>query len=111
MKPALAVRVNGVVIRRVKIREYICGGQPTGEHELVIFDPMLGSFAVDDSFLFEIKDLNAPPEERDSPPNEGWRPVKLNELIQQLAAESDRQLGGPKPPEEGQLPPDKPEPQ
>ncbi len=111
MKPALAVRVNGVVIRRVKIREYICGGQPTGEHELVIFDPVLGSFAVDDSFVFEIKDLNLPAEAHAAQPNEGWHPVKLKELIETLAAESDRQLGGPNPPDERRTPPDESKPQ
>ncbi len=109
MKPALAVRVNGVLIRRVKIREYICGGQPTGEHELVIFDPMLGSFSVDDTFFFEIKDLNAPTEVNDAQPAEGWRPVKLKELIEILSAGSNHRLEGPSPSDNPPTPPEKPQ--
>lgn len=112
MKPALAVRVNGVVIRRVKIREYISGGQPTGEQELVVFDPTVGSFAVDDRFIFEVKDLSIPADLRDSLPNEGWRAVKLNALIEMLAAaESERQIGGSNPQDGRHGPPGNPDPQ
>ncbi len=92
MKSALAIRVNGVVIRRVKIREYISDGVPTGEQELVIFDPVLGSFTVDDRFVFEVNDLNVPAEARNTLPNEGWLPIRLPALIEMLAAaEVERQ--------------------
>ncbi len=86
VKAALVVRVNGVVIRRVKIREYISGGQPTGEQELIIFDPMLGSFVVDDSFVFEVKDLALPEMARRTLPNDGWQQVSLRELLRLLTA-------------------------
>lgn len=86
MKAALVVRVNGVVIRRVKIREYISGGQPTGEQELIIFDPVLGSFVVDDSFHFEVKDLALPEMVRCTMPNDGWHKVSLRKLLRLLTA-------------------------
>ncbi len=86
MKAALVVRVNGVVIRRVKIREYISGGQPTGEQELIIFDPLLGSFVVDDSFHFEVKDLAVPEIVRRTMPDDGWQKISLRELLRLLTA-------------------------
>ncbi len=91
MKAALVVRVNGMIIRRVKVREYISDGQPTGEQELVIYDPLVGSFAVDDSFRFEVKDLALPEVVRQALPNDGWQAVTLAELLRLLsAAENDR---------------------
>ncbi len=100
MKAALVVRVNGVVIRRVKIREYISGGQPTGEQELIIFDPVLGSFVVDDTFHFEVKDLALPEIVRRAQPNDGWHEVSLRELLRLLSACHEQKQGsirGPDP--------------
>ncbi len=92
VRAALVVRVNGVVIRRVKIREYISGGQPTGEQELIIFDPVVGSFVVDDSFQFEVKDL-AVESVGHTHPDEGWRKVPLTELLRLLTACHDEKQG------------------
>ncbi len=100
MKAALVVRVNGVVIRRVKIREYISGGRPTGERELIIFDPVLGSFVVDDSFEFEVKDLAVPEVVRRSMADDGWQKVSLRELMRLLSAchdEKPESVPGPDP--------------
>ncbi len=106
MKAALVVRVNGVIIRRVKIREFLSEGNPTGEQELVIYDPMVGSFAVDESFTFEVKDLALPDVVRQTLPNDGWQPVTLPELLSMLsAAEADNptrlrpKLPNPRPPD------------
>ncbi len=108
MKAALVVRVNGMIIRRVKIREYISDGKPTGEQELVICDPLVGCFAVDDTFSFEVKDLALPEVVRQALPNEGWQAVTLPELLSMLsAAEADNptrvrnpKLPSPPPPEQ-----------
>ncbi len=99
MKAALVVRVNGVIIRRVKIREFISEGQPTGEQELVIYDPLVGSFAVDESFSFEVKDLALPEVVRQALPNDGWQPVSLPELLRLLSAAEDRPTRVRKPPD------------
>ena len=91
VKSALVVRVNGLIIKRVKIREYISDGQPTGEQELVIYDPLAGSFAADDSFDFEVKDLALPEVVLQALPQQGWQTVTLAELLRLLsAAEPDR---------------------
>ncbi len=106
MKAALVVRVNGVIIRRVKIREFLSEGKRTGEQELVIYDPLVGGFAVDEGFAFEVKDLALPEVVRQALPNDGWQPVTLPELLRMLsAAEADNpsrvrpELPGSRPPE------------
>ena len=44
------LRVNGIEVPKVKVRPKIIGGQPSlVERELVIDDPRLGSFTVDDN--------------------------------------------------------------
>lgn len=112
MKAPLVVRVNGVVVRRVKVREYVWDGHPTGEQDLIIFDPVIGSFSVDDSFVFEVRDLSVPEPERHSLPNEGWQRVTLRELLQLLTAAHDgeQQCPGTEPGDTHlSLPPDEPE--
>ncbi len=104
MKAPLVVRVNGVVVRRVKVREFVWDGQPTGEQELIIYDPVLGSFPVDESFIFEVKYLSATSDAgcRCSP--DGWQAVTLPELLNLLtAAHSEQQSSAG---ENGQVRPD-----
>ena len=60
----LSVRVCGVVVASLKIRQQIRDGRLTGQREVVFRDPILGSFCLDDSFVIELRDLNAPWEER-----------------------------------------------
>ncbi len=94
MKAPLVVRVNGVVVRRVKVREFVWDGQPTGEQELIIYDPVLGSFPVDESFIFEVKYLSAESGCRCSP--DGWQQVTLPELLNLLTtAHADQQAAAP----------------
>ena len=45
----LYLRVNGIDIKNLKIRPKLVKGVPTGKRELVIEDPKLGKFAVDDN--------------------------------------------------------------
>jgi hypothetical protein len=47
------LRVNGISITTVKIRHKLIGGAPIGDKELVIEDPVLGKFAIDDTFILE----------------------------------------------------------
>lgn len=112
MKAPLVVRVNGMVVRRVKVREFVWDGHPTGEQELIIFDPVVGSFSVDDSFTFEVKYLTVPEPERPSLPNEGWQPVTLRELLHLLTSAHDEQPASPPeqdpPANPSLLPPDDP---
>jgi hypothetical protein len=67
----VALRVNGV--RGTEAR--ISHGEK--ESKLIITDPLLGEFAVDDRFTFELLELLHPPEIRQRLPNSGWRKVSL----------------------------------
>ena len=49
--------------------------------ELVISDPHLGEFAVDESFTLELLNLRIPLEMRSRLPHGGWRKVSLRILI------------------------------
>ena len=49
--------------------------------ELVITDPLLGEFAVDDRFTLELLELLHPREIRLRLPNRGWRKVSLRILV------------------------------
>lgn len=71
----VALRVNEVFVTEVRLRR--------GEDgvELVITDPWLGEFAVDESFELELLELRVPPEIRRKLPNGGWRKVPLRILI------------------------------
>lgn len=51
----LYLRVNGIEIEKVKARRKLVNGKPGVEHELVIEDPKLGSFAVEgEGFILEV---------------------------------------------------------
>ena len=77
MLPArkVALRVNGVRVWRARIRREKT--VPT----LIITDPILGAFAVDDNFTLEILELVHPSEIRLRLPHGGWRKVSLKILI------------------------------
>ena len=49
--------------------------------ELIITDPILGDFAIDEGFTLELLELLFPPEMRQRLPNGGWRKVSLRILI------------------------------
>ena len=77
------LRVNGIEITNLKIRRKMISGFPVGEHELVIEDPTLGNFAIDDNdevlpgsskFLLEVK----------IKPSNKWKTISVNTLIQEL---------------------------
>lgn len=50
----LYLRVNGIQIENVKIRRKMVAGAPVGDREIVIEDPVLGNFAIDDTFILEV---------------------------------------------------------
>lgn len=54
MGSQLYLRVNGIDITNLKIRRKMVSGAPIGEKELVIEDPTLGKFSIDDSFAIEV---------------------------------------------------------
>ena len=70
-----ALRVNGLRVTTARLRLREKGP------ELVITDPRLGEFAVDESFTLELLDLRIPPEMRNRLPHGGWRKVSLRILI------------------------------
>ena len=71
----VALRVNGVRVNQVRIR------RGTKVSTLVITDPVVGEFAVDNNFKLELLELLHPGEIRRSLPNGGWRKVSLRILI------------------------------
>jgi hypothetical protein len=71
----VALRVNGFRMTMARVR---CA--PTGL-ELIITDPLLDDFAIDDRFTLELLELLFPPEMRQRLPNGGWRKVSLRILI------------------------------
>lgn len=71
----VALRTNGLRVMKAGVRR----GQKGPE--LLITDPILGDFAIDDSFTLELLELLFPPEMRRRLPNGGWRKVSLRILI------------------------------
>jgi hypothetical protein len=71
----VALRVNGFRMTKARVR---CA--QTGL-ELIITDPRLGDFAIDDRFTLELLELLCPPDMRERLPNGGWRKVSLEILI------------------------------
>jgi hypothetical protein len=74
----VALRVNGLRVTKARVRRAEKGP------ELIITDPVLGDFAIDESFTLELLELLFPPEMRQRLPNGGWRKVSLPILIRLL---------------------------
>jgi hypothetical protein len=71
----VALRVNGICVKQARVCRRKMG------LKLIIMDAILGEFAVDDDFTFELLELLHPPEIRLRLPNGGWRKVSLRILI------------------------------
>jgi hypothetical protein len=71
----VALRVNGLRVTKARIHR----GQEGPE--LLITDPVLGDFAIDERFTLELLELLFPPEMRQRLPNGGWRKVSVRILI------------------------------
>jgi hypothetical protein len=71
----VALRVNGVTVNQARVHH---GNKAS---KLIITDPLLGEFRVDNKFTFELLELLHPPEIRPRLPNGGWRNVSLRILI------------------------------
>jgi len=67
----LYLRVNGIQIDNLKVRRKMVSGAPIGDVELVIEDPLLGKFAIDDGFVLEIT--------RDR--RRKWEPTTVKDLL------------------------------
>jgi hypothetical protein len=67
----VALRVNGLRVTKARVRR--------GEQgpELIITDPILGDFAIDERFTLELLELLVSPAMRQRLPNDGWRTVSL----------------------------------
>ena len=71
----VVLRVNGFRVTRARVRLGKRGS------ELVIADPLLGEFQVNERFTLELLELLFPPATRQRLPNGGWRKVSLRILI------------------------------
>jgi hypothetical protein len=71
----VALRVNGLRMTKARVRRGRKG------LELIVTDPLLGDFAIDENFTLELLELLYPPEIRQRLPNGGWRRVSLRILI------------------------------
>ncbi len=70
----LQLRVNGIDIDKLKLRPKMVAGVPRGKREVVIEDPKLGSFPIDDSFIIETRNS----------PRKKWEPTSVESLIQSI---------------------------
>lgn len=74
---SVQVRVNGVLISQVRLRGF------KSDPRLVIVDPVIGAFEIDDDrkFSVEMLDLNIPTEIRSTLPNGGWKHISVKALV------------------------------
>ena len=65
----VALRINGMQVTNATLRR--------GEEklELVIADPLIGEFVIDENFTLELLELVHPHEIRSRLPKDGWRKV------------------------------------
>ncbi len=71
----MALRVNGRHVTKATLRRKEKG------LELVIVDPFIGEFVIDESFTVELLELVHPQEIRRRVPSGGWRKVSLRILV------------------------------
>jgi hypothetical protein len=71
----VALRVNGLRVSEARVSH----GKKVSK--LIITDPLLGEFPIDERFTLELLELLHPPEIRLRLPNGGWRKVSLRILI------------------------------
>jgi hypothetical protein len=71
----VALRVNGRHVTDATLR-----GKEK-EPELVVADPIIGEFVIDESFTLEVVELLHPHEIRRNLPNGGWRRVSLRIFV------------------------------
>jgi hypothetical protein len=76
----VALRVNGRHVTKATLR------RKEKELELVIVDPFIGEFVIDENFTLEILELIHPHEIRRSLPNGGWRRVSVRITLGKLVA-------------------------
>lgn len=91
--PNLNIRVNGITISHLKLRRQLVNGAPVGKLEVVIQDPVLGMFAIDDNedvpagaprFVIEIQDTSIPAAERCKLKSKGWKIISVTDLLSTL---------------------------
>ena len=78
----LYLRVNEVEIDSLKVRRKMVSGSPTGDWEIVIEDPILGRFSIDDSFALESR----------SDRRRKWKPSSIAQLLEMIGSIPSFQL-------------------
>jgi hypothetical protein len=71
----VALRVNGRHVTKATLRH------KEEQLELVIADPLIGEFVIDESFTLELLELVHPQEIRSRMPSGGWRKGSLRILV------------------------------
>lgn len=73
----LEIKVNGVETTGLRLQRLIVDGYPTNAWEVLVEDPVIGYFPLDEKpdFIIEIKDPLTPVKKRT------WKKVTLPELI------------------------------
>ena len=68
------LRVNGIEIEGLKVRRKMVSGAPIGERELVIEDPLLGRFAIDEAFILEAR----------TDRRKKWKSITISDLFEMI---------------------------
>ena len=76
----VALRVNGRHVTEATLR------RKEKEPELVVVDPIIGEFVIDESFTLEVLELLHPRKIRSRLPNGGWRRISLRIFIALLGS-------------------------
>jgi len=71
----VGLRVNGIQVTNLKLR------RARKKLEVIIEDPLIGEFVIDESFTVELLELVHPHEIRTSLPKDGWRKVPFRIFI------------------------------
>lgn len=93
--PAYRFRLNGVIIPEIQVRRASVHGRRIGEYRIVVRDPRLGTFEIDDNeglpsaalsrFRLEFRDETAwaqlDPLEKLVDSHKGWRTVSAKKLL------------------------------
>ena len=77
----LAVRVNGIRIWKIRLRRKASDWTP----EVLVVDPVLGPFAIDDRFAIEVRSLAGASGLAAIAGESHWRPVSSNQLFNLLS--------------------------
>jgi len=89
------IRVNGKIVKHLRVQNELVDGMPIGKQQIAIEDSMVGWITLDDNsnllpglpqFVIEMRDATIPPIERRYLPNKGWQKTSVANLLYRLEA-------------------------